>query len=431
MFGMEWSFDHPPGEWLSRRVLAEGLADLEPGEELADRLEGVDRRLLNGHELITLLQARIRQISHLQAELYADMWELAFTPPGNEHSPADRLDDIDEFASDEIAAALRLTPRQADNQLSLAYSLSELPRVWHALCSGRIDLDRARALCRETSHLDWDEAREIIDELLDRAGEWTVRQLADRVRRRCLEKHPDKARKRYEEGIAERRVESHSNPDGTADLCARQLPPHRVAAITERIHTLANHLKRHGDARTIDQIRADILMDLLESKGTHDATGRGGVEIRVNLTTLLGLDEDAADIPGWGPVIADIARQVARQQENSRWTYTVTDPDTGEPVQTGVTRRRPTTAQARHVRARNATCAFPGCPYPATRCHLDHTVDYHQGGRTSVINLGPLCARHHLRSKHRGGWRLTQPQPGVFRWISPRGHRYTVEPAPP
>src|SRR5690606_1772267 len=133
-------------------------------------------------------------------------------------------------------------------------------------------------------------------------------------------------------------------PTGLPTFALRQLPPHRVAAITERIHTLAKHLKRHGDARTIDQIRADILMDLLEGKGTHDATGRGGVEIRVNLTTLLGLDEDAADIPGWGPVIADIARQVARQQENSRWIYTVTDPDTGEPVQTGVTRRRPTTA---------------------------------------------------------------------------------------
>ena len=72
------------------------------------------------------------------------------------------------------------------------------------------------------------------------------------------ERFPDRAKKRYDEAVAERRVESHSNPDGTADLCARQLPPHRVAAITERIHTLAKHLKRHGDERTIDQIRADI-----------------------------------------------------------------------------------------------------------------------------------------------------------------------------
>ena len=42
---------------------------------------------------------------------------------------------------------------------------------------------------------------------------------------------------------------------------------------------------------------------------------RGVVDIQVKLSTLAELDNDPALIPGWGPVIADIARQVAHDQK--------------------------------------------------------------------------------------------------------------------
>src|SRR3989337_3029428 len=62
----------------SREGLPEGLANMPPGHELGRLLEGIDRSQLNGHELVSLLQARARQVAHDQAEFYADMWELAF-----------------------------------------------------------------------------------------------------------------------------------------------------------------------------------------------------------------------------------------------------------------------------------------------------------------------------------------------------------------
>lgn len=429
MFEEEWSFDQAPPPAEPRGVLPEGLGEAAPGPELAAMLEGVDPEELNGHELVVLLRARARQIAHLQAGLYADMWELAFSPPGYIDSPSERTGTVDEFVSDEVAAALTLTPRNADAQVSLAYGLSELPAVHEALREGRIDLPRARVFVRETDHLESDEARDIAEEVLPDAAELTTSRLAALLRRRCRDKHPDKARRRYEEARKERRVESFANPDGTADLCARQLPLERAASILGRINTLARQLRGQDD-RTMDQIRADILMDLLEGRRTHLGQGAGSVEIRVDLTTLLELDERCAEIPGWGPIIADLARKVVSSQHDSPWQATVTDPATGLPIWTGPTRRRPTADQRRHVISRNPTCSFPGCAMPAIRSHIDHTIDHASGGPTEIHNLGPLCARHHLRAKHRAGWRLAQTQPGKFLWTSPRHHQYVVRPPP-
>lgn len=78
---------------------------MEPGPELAVALESIDPSELNGHELVIVLQARSRQIAHLQAQLYTEMWELPFTPAGDAGSPPVRTELLDEFASDEIAAA--------------------------------------------------------------------------------------------------------------------------------------------------------------------------------------------------------------------------------------------------------------------------------------------------------------------------------------
>ena len=81
------------------------------------------------------------------------------------------------------------------------------------------------------------------------------------------------------------------------------------------------------------------------------------------------------------------------------------------------------------IRARQRTCSFPGCRRPATRCDLDHTLAYDQGGPTCECNLSPLCRRHH-RTKQARGWNLTQPEPGVLTWATPHGRTYTITPDP-
>ncbi|HEX5723138.1 MAG TPA: HNH endonuclease signature motif containing protein, partial [Acidimicrobiia bacterium] len=159
--------------------------------------------------------------------------------------------------------------------------------------------------------------------------------------------------------------------------------------------------------------------------------GHGGsVELRVDLETLAGLTEAPGELSGLGPVISDIARQVAREQSHCQWTFAVTDPETGIPVHTGVTRRRPRRETRRWVEARHPTCIFPGCRRPSRGCDLDHRLPWSERGPTCDCNLVPLCRRHH-RCRHRLGWRHSPLPRGDHLWISPLGHRYTTSGRPP
>lgn len=431
MSGVVLSIHRDPDDWSEpgaapRQVLPEGIGEMAPGPELAAALERIDRGELNGYELVVILQARARQAAKLQAEIFADMAELAHCPADGPESPPKRDIEKDEFAVDEIRAALCLTRRSAESQLTLACRLVEdLPSVWQALRDGTIDRARAVVIVNATDHLDADVAAAVADQVLPEAGDLTTGQIFARLRTLCVEVDPDDARRRLAESVADRRVVASHNPDGTANLSGLQLPPERVASIMDRIHRLAWAAKSGADDRTIDQVRADVFADLLEGRHHSGGRHRATVDIRVNLTTLVGLDDKAGEIPGWGPVIADIARQAVERQPDGEWRVVVTDPDNGAVLWDGTTRRRPTAAQRRHVEARQTTCVFPGCRNPATRSDIDHTTDYAQGGPSLVGNYGPLC-RHDHGAKHQGGWKLDQIRPGVYRWTSRHGHTYTV-----
>lgn len=78
-------------ERVSQRAqLPEGLEQLPPGKELALVLFGIERTRLNGYDVLTLLQARARQVAYDQAGLCADMVDMDYCPNGSADSPADR-----------------------------------------------------------------------------------------------------------------------------------------------------------------------------------------------------------------------------------------------------------------------------------------------------------------------------------------------------
>jgi hypothetical protein len=282
-------------------------------------------------------------------------------------------------------------------------------------------------VCTELASLDNREAQEVVSEVLERASTQTTGQLGARVRRLVLAVDPGAAKERYERGIESRRVELSANPDGTANLIAYSLPADRANAAVNRLDQLAEAAKGPDDPRSMDQLRSDVLLDLVD-QGTG-STRRGVIDLRVDLATLTGLAEHPGEIPGYGPVVADIARQVTTTQENSQWRVAVTDPDRGAVLWNGTTKRRPTPAQRRHVEARSPTCVFPGCRMPATRSDLDHRVDHSKGGPTLVEYLNPLC-RHDHRLKQ-AGWQLHSGPNGTIIWTSPLGHTYTTGPDPP
>jgi hypothetical protein len=403
------------------------LVNMPPGVELAWALARIDRTQLNGHQLVTVLKARQRQIAHDHAHLYADMAEIAHCDQPGPDAPAHRTVAPVDGAADELRPAMVWTRRAAESQMALAVDLAErVPQVLRHLRVGRIDLTRARVLVDDTSHLAADDARRVITEIIDEAAGLTTGQLRALLKRRCAVADTDDAAKRYQRGIEDRRLVAQPNPDGTGDLYGLNLPPDRVMAIRRRIDRLARHLRRNGEARTMDQLRADVYLDLLDGTTVDDsATGEAPVTLTVDLATLLDLDDTPGEIPGWGPVIADIARTIVDRQHDSEWRVHVTDPDTGQVIADGTTRRRPTTALRRTVEAHHRTCLFPGCRTPASDCDLDHRIPWTHGGPTTRHNLAPLC-RHDHTAKHQRRWTLTSQGAGWYTWTSPLGHTYMV-----
>ena len=76
-------------------------------------------------------------VAHDQAEMYADMLEVALSPAGDAASRPERIDNLDEDSAAEIGAALHLTRRAADIALGIAWNLVErLPEVGEQLSAG-------------------------------------------------------------------------------------------------------------------------------------------------------------------------------------------------------------------------------------------------------------------------------------------------------
>ncbi|MEE8405761.1 MAG: DUF222 domain-containing protein [Acidimicrobiia bacterium] len=404
----------------NRHQLPIGFDLIPPGPLLSMALTRVDRSKLNGHDLVRTMVAQERQVSHHQAGSMADAVEISYSAPGNAESPAERIEEAAEFTSDEIRAALTMTRRAAESRLSEASDLVErLPRVWEMLDQGLIDWPRARVIIHGTEHLPESNARTIVDEIAGRAPRLTTGQLRAWIRKLCIQTDPEESKKRYEHAIEQRLLWIEQTVDGTGNVHLLDIPIDQAKAIGRRVNGYMISLKKDGDNRTHDQMRADIAIDMLLGS---DPTlgGRGLVDIRVDLTTLAGLDDKAAEITGLGPVIADVARKVADRQQKAEWRVVVTDDD-GHVIDIVTTARRPTSALTRYIEATQPTCSFVGCQMPAKDCDFDHLLPWRDGGETSSCNGGPKCRHDHILKDH--GW-LHKLFDGQDIWTSPMGHTY-------
>ena len=337
-------------------LLPAGLDGMEPGPDLGFLLSGMRVGELSGFDRVVVLRAYQRMASHYQARVYEAMASIS-----------DLMDEVDddaelaaESAAAEIRVALCLTRRAADFESGFAVELvGRVPRVWEALLAGLIDLRRARTIVSGTSHLRVETARVVVVRIIGRAYHLTTGQIAAVLRRLAVDTDPEQAVSRYRGAVVERRVIIEPAVDGTANLLGLDLPPDRVEAILGRIGLLARSLKTGGESRSMDQLRVGVFLDLLEGRQLEGVAGRGVVDLHVDMETLAGLSEAPGGLAGYGPVIADIARQVAERHHGSEWRWTLTDPGTGLPIGNGTTRRRPAVSQRRQVQTRNRTCLFP------------------------------------------------------------------------
>ncbi|MBP2421776.1 hypothetical protein JOF37_002610 [Microbacterium imperiale] len=268
-----------------------------------------------------------------------------------------------------------------------------------------------------------------------------LRVLAERM-------HPREFTQRHRDAAAGRCVRVLPGADGMSDLIAT-LPTVIAAGMLDRLTQMGQSVRdargagaafggaaapgqpEEPDARTMDQLRADALADLVlagapavdPTYGT-DAPGplgaiRARVQVVVTADTLTGTDHGPAEAVGTGLVDADTARELAGQ--TTSWDRLFIDPVTRTPVE--IDTYRPTASMRRLLQARDQHCRFPGCRRAAIRCEIDHTIDHALGGHTHIYNLAHLCQRHHSM-KQFTDWNVRQLGGGVLEWTSPGGRIY-------
>jgi hypothetical protein len=341
----------------------------------------------------------------------------------------------------ELATALRITEYAAANLIALADAVvNRYPDVLRALGAGRITERHAEILVAGVDELEPHLQDEVAPEALALAEAEPVGAF-----RRQLRTIIDTARvvtlaARNEAALARRRVWVEDDADGMSWTHVYG-PTVEARAIHARVTAIAKTvLTAEAETRTLDQVRADVLADLLIDgvAPSHPDQARGiraSVVVTVPALALLHADDagvagsgcDPAVVEGVGPIPIARARELCGGEIS--WMRVLTHPETGMVLSVGRDRYTPPASLRRLVKWRADRCMAPGCGVPASRCEIDHTVAWEHGGATSLQNLAPLCKGHH-RVKHHGGWQLTQvpDSGGAVEWISPAGRRYVVEP---
>src|SRR5262245_29571395 len=199
--------------------------------------------------------------------------------------------DMLESTVDELSAALMVTTTAAATQVTLALGLHDLPVVAAALRAGAIDAARALLIVERLQPLHGEEAAAIADQAVAAATVMSTGRLRPHLDKLVLGVDPDAARKRRDRSVEQRKVVHGRTSEGTAFLSGCDLPEDTAAAAHARIAAIAGQLKRGGDPRSLDQLRADVYLDLLAGVDLPAGVGttRGVTDIVLSLATLAGL----------------------------------------------------------------------------------------------------------------------------------------------
>ena len=376
---------------------------------------------------------------------------------------------VSEFAAGVVGPRLGLSPPGVDRKVRVSARLaSRFVPTLELMASGELDDYRASVLVSELVEAAPDVAAAVQQQVLPRAPMMTAAQLRVAVRRALARLDPGALRARVQRSREERGLWKRPGEPGVSEWLA-VLPNETSAACWAAVDELARRYRADGDARTLDQARADAMADLVLGHATVTTTvtftvpavasgssptgspvgglaplglplpapsgGRAGdsstpgprtpLTVDVAGTALPGDALPVVEVPGVGEVPAEVVRQVAAAF-GTRALLALCDGQSGTLASETREAYRPPARLDRLVRARDATCRFPGCTIAAARCDVDHVIA-HPRGPTEEANLMCLC-RHHHRLKQQERWRVTMTPEGVVTWTTPVGDQFTTWP---
>ena len=402
---------------------AADLAQWAPQALLIEVLDALTPAALSVDGRIDALVAVERHIAMLQARSA----ELLFALDLGDTT-------VDQFTRDAVAAALRVPPASMKTRMTVASDLAlRLPATLQLLRAGQISQRHAFDLADATRSLPADSVAVVEARVLERAPEQTAAQFRASVKRAVLRvSNPTVEAAAHLAAVAERRVILTPVADGMAELWAL-LPAPDAAQVMAALNARAQETihATGGDDRTADQRRADALVELADTALADPALTRShaqrpAIQVTIAASTLMGLDDQPAELDGYGPITAVMARRIATDP-TATWRRILTD-DHGHVQHASSRTYRPTADMIRTVTARDQHCTFPGCRRHAQYTDLDHITAWQPGDETTAANLQSLCRRHHRLKHGEDSKVIRDDKSGATTWTDPRGRQHCSRP---
>lgn len=302
----------------------------------------------------------------------------------------------------------KVSGRRARQEAKRADVVGRMPELGTALNHGDISGEHIDAVARASGGLSVDEiARfdQLGPEIATAATKLPVDTFARRLRTLVDEARADHGLTRLEQQKARSSLKMWVGPDDMGHLHLTA-DPERFAQIQSAIEaetkSLAAAAKDEGQPVTKDErLQLDALVELLGK--AQGACGRPAITVLVDETTLANgphSDTTCETVAGVALPLTVIERYLC----DSVIQHVTVDED-GLPLDVGRRYRTATRRQWVALEAMYATCVWHQCDRPITWTQAHHIHEWEHGGSTDLMNLVPLCSKHH-HMVHDGGWRL-------------------------
>ena len=334
----------------------------------------------------------------------------------------------------EVALARRDSPARGSRHLGLAKALvHEMPYTLAALEQGALSEWRATLIVRESACLDVADRRELDRELcadttaLEGLGDQKIVAAAKKIAyRRDAQAVVDRAAN----AVQDRTVTIRPAPD-TMTWVSILLPVAQGVGVYAALRRAADTTFDH---RSRGQVMADTAFERITAT---PATNPANIALNVVISdqALLGGQDDAAHVQGYGPIPAEVARRwlsaaLADHHSLATLRRLYASPATGALVAMESRARAFPRGLADFITLRDQTCRTPYCDAPIR--HRDHIQPAKHGGPTTATNGQGLCERCNY-VKETPGWKVsahTDNTTHTTEYTTPTGTHYRST-APP
>jgi len=338
-------------------------------------------------------------------------------------------DKIGRGIADQLGLACKVSGFAAARRLGVAQALwSELPETFRLLVVGEISEYVASLVVTESRHLDA-RTKGQVDAKISTAGisRMGPRSAAACARSQAYQADPAGYVQRGRTERKQRRVSLRPAPD-TMSLLSGYLPAEQGVACLKALRDHIDAVKAAGDPRCRDQIMADTLVERITGQA-NAADVNVELQIVMPLDALLNVqDPSPAELEGYGPLPADLARDLIASSTGRVWWRRLYASPVGGPIVGADPHRRHFHGQLRKlILWRDRQCRDPFCEAPIR--HIDHIQRYSDGGLTVYPNGRGECERGNY-AREMPGWKVEAVTSGLdgehhtIKITTPTGHTY-------